>query len=463
MVKTSGSGASESDRAVMTVDGQCHLANISPPLLQILKSKLTIDNPKYHAAKRYGRWIGKNFQQQLFFYDVDDSGISFPRGYAAQAVKLCKKHLGQGPQIVDNRRLLAEVDFNFQGDLRPYQQEAVKDVLQRHFGVLVAGTGSGKTVMALAVLAERRQPALILLHSKELMYQWQERISQFMGIQAGLIGDSRFDIQPVSVAIVNTARKRLNELVPHFGHLVVDECHRVPASLFTEVVKAFDSYYMLGLSATAYRREDELTRLIYLYMGNRSHQVDPEKLTETGAVLKPEFIQQQTDFTYGFRGNYHHLMAALTTNPARNQQIVEDIATEAGRSEGIILVVSDRVAHCRKLADMLEEKGLEASVLTGRLNAAERGAIVESVHSGGVKILISTLQLVGEGFDAAGLTTLFLTTPIKFTGRLRQVIGRILRPASGKQPKVIDYVDGQVGVLRNSARIRRQAYEDGQQ
>ncbi len=459
MVNTVGSGASESNRAVMTVDGQCHLANISPPLLQILKSKLTIDNPKYHAAKRYGRWIGKNFQQQLFFYDIDDAGISFPRGYAAQAVNLCKKYLGQGPHIVDNRRLLAEVDFNFQGELRPYQQEAVKDVLQRHFGVLVAGTGSGKTIMALAVLAERRQPALVLLHSKELMYQWQERISQFMGIEAGLIGDSRFDIQPISVAIVNTARKRLNELASHFGHLVVDECHRVPASLFTEVVKAFDSYYMLGLSATAYRREDDLTRLIYLYMGDRSHQVDPKKLTETGAVLKPEFIQQQTDFAYGFRGNYHHLMAALTKNPARNQQIVEDIATESGRSEGTILVVSDRVAHCRKLADMLEEKGLEASVLTGRLNAAERAAIVESVHNGRVKILISTLQLVGEGFDAAGLTTLFLTTPIKFTGRLRQVIGRILRPASGKQPKVIDYVDGQVGVLKNSARIRRQAYE----
>ena len=459
MVSTFGSGAAERDRAVMTVDGQCHLANITPALLQILQNRLTIDNPKYHAAKKYGRWIGKNFQQQLFFYDIDDRGISFPRGYAGQAVNLCKKHLGQGPRIVDNRRLLAEVDFNFQGDLRPYQQEAVKDVLQKHFGVLVAGTGSGKTVMALAVLAERRQPTLVLLHSKELMYQWQERISQFLGIQAGLIGDGRFDIQPVSVAIVNTARKRLNDLTDHFGHLIVDECHRVPASLFTDVVKAFGSYYMLGLSATAYRREDGLTRLIYLYMGDRSHQVDPKKLTETGAVLKPVFIQQQTDFAYGFRGNYHHLMSALTKNPARNQQIVEDIATEAGCSKGTILVVSDRVAHCRKLADMLGEKGLPASVLTGRLNAAERAAIVESVHCGRVKILISTLQLVGEGFDAAGLTTLFLTTPIKFTGRLRQVIGRILRPASGKQPKVIDYVDHQVGVLRNSARIRLQAYE----
>ena len=218
------------ERPVMTVDGQCHLANMSGTLLETLKDKLTIDNPKYHAAKKYGRWIGKNFQQQLFLYDIDEKGITFPRGYAAQAVNLCKKHMGQSPRIVDNRRKLAEINLDFQGELRPYQQEAEKIILQRHFGVLVAGTGSGKTVMALSVMAKRRQPTLILLHSKELMYQWQERISQFLGIEAGLIGDSKFDIQPVSVAIVNTARKRLNELVPHFGHLIVDECHRVPAA-----------------------------------------------------------------------------------------------------------------------------------------------------------------------------------------------------------------------------------------
>ncbi len=263
----------------------------------------------------------------------------------------------------------------------------------------------------------------------------------------------------MSIAIVNTARKRLDELIPCFGHLIVDECHRVPAALFTEVVKRFDSYFMLGLSATAYRREDGLTPLIYLYMGDRSHQVDSKKLTDSGAVLKPEFIQRGTGFKYAFHGNYQTLMNALTKNEERNQQIVDDIYAEASESEGIILVVSDRVAHCQKLAKLLAEKGQQASVLTGKQSAPARSAIVESLHRGEVKVLISTLQLVGEGFDVAGLTTLFLTTPIKFTGRLRQVIGRILRPAAGKQPKVIDYVDEHVGVLKNSARIRRQDHE----
>jgi len=291
------------------------------------------------------------------------------------------------------------------------------------------------------------------------MYQWEERVRQFMGINAGLVGDSKFVIQPLTIAIVNTARKRLDELIPCFGHLIVDECHRVPATLFTEVVKRFDSYYMLGLSATAYRREDGLTRLIYLYMGDRAHQVDPQKLAESGAVLKPEFMQKITRFKYLFRGNYQSLMNSLTKNEARNQQIADDIYAEATEAEGTILVVSDRVAHCQKLAMLLAGKGLPATVLTGKQSAQERSAIVGALHRGEVKVLVSTLQLVGECFDAAGLSPLFLTTPIKFTGRLRQVIGRILRPAAGKQPKVVDYVDENVGILKNSARIRRQAYE----
>ncbi len=454
-----GSKDKKTSGPVLTVAGQCRLSGISKPFLAALQNKLTIDNPKYHAAKKYGRWVGKNFKQKLFFYELDETGIIFPRGFAAQAVALCKTYMGSGPKIEDRRRRLPEIDFSLQGELRSYQKEAVKDILRKHFGVLVAGTGSGKTVMALEVIAQRRQPTLILVHSRELMYQWEERVRQFLGVKAGLIGDTKFDIQPLSIAIVNTARKRVDELIACFGHLIVDECHRVPATLFTEVVKRFDSYFMLGLSATAYRREDGLTRLIYLYMGDRSHQVDPKKLAESGAVLKPEFIQRTTGFKYVFRGNYQALMNSLTKNEARNQQIADDINAEARETEGTILVVSDRVAHCQKLANLLAAKGLKASILTGKQSTSERSAIVKSVHRGEVKVLVSTLQLIGEGFDAAGLTTLFLTTPIKFTGRLRQVIGRILRPAIGKQPKVIDYVDEHVGVLRNSARIRRQAYE----
>ncbi len=444
---------------VLHVTSVCRLEQAPAALVAALCRRLTIDNPKYQDARKYGRWIGKKLKPQLFFYERQgEDGLVFPRGYAAQAMELCRETTGSLPRLVDGRRILDEVDFGFAGELRPYQRRAVDDVLRRQFGVLVAGTGSGKTVMALAVVAARRQPALVLLHNKELLYQWRDRISQFLGREAGLVGDGHFDIQPLTVGIVNTVRRRLDELVPRFGQLLVDECHRVPASLFTDAVSAFDCRYMLGLSATAYRREDGFTRLIHLFMGERVHSVDAAELEEVGAVLRPEFVQRTTDFCYPFRGDYQALLQALTGDEARNRQIVADVRAEAEGSDGIVLVVSDRVAHCQVLAAGLLAAGIDSRLLTGRLAPEERAEVVESLRRGEVKVLVATLQLVGEGFDVAGLSSLFLTTPIKFSGRLRQVIGRIMRPADGKKPRVIDYNDFQVGVLRRSALAREQLY-----
>jgi len=101
------------------------------------------------------------------------------------------------------------------------------------------------------------------VHSKELLYQWANQVNKFLGIEAGLIGDGKYVIAPVTIGIVNSVKKHIDELPQHFGHLLVDECHRVPASLFTDVVTSFDSKYSLGLSATAYRRENILTKLIF--------------------------------------------------------------------------------------------------------------------------------------------------------------------------------------------------------
>ncbi len=440
----------------LTVTSDCLLLDIDLPLEQELKRRLTIDNPEYLAAKKYGRWIGKKLQPTLKYYDPVPRGLHFPRGFSNQAVLICRQLTGASPEIIDQRRLLPEVDFHFQGELRPYQKEAAELVLRRSFGVLEAGTGSGKTVMALAVIAGRRQPTLVVVHTKELLYQWQERAETFLGCEAGLVGDGHFVLKPLTVAIVNTARKRVEELVPHFGQLVVDECHRVPSSLFTDVVARFDCHYLLGLSATAFRRDDGFTRLIYYFMGDRIHKVDQGELQASGAILKPELVRQPTRFSYRYRGDYQALIKALTRHEGRNLQIVDDVVRVAGEPDpGIALVVSDRVSHCQLFTRLLSERGVHVELLTGQISAERRAEIVESVQQGRLQVLVATLQLISEGFDCPGLSTLFLTTPITFEGRLLQVIGRIMRPAANKQARVFDYVDEEVRALARSADIRR--------
>ena len=440
----------------LTVAADCLLTGIPLALEKAIKARLTIDNPKYTAAKKFGRWIGKELKPTLRYYEVVPGGLRFPRGFANKAVLLCRDFLKCTPKIYDDRVLLPENDFSFKGTLRPYQQMAVTAAEKRSFGVLEAGTGSGKTVMALAIIAARKQPTLIVVHTKELLYQWQNRIETFLGIDAGLVGDGHYDLEPVTVAIVNTARKRVGELAPCFGHLVVDECHRVPASLFTDVVSGFPGHYLLGLSATAFRSDEGLTRLIYFYMGDRIHRVDQEELQAVGAVVKPKLVRRKTSFHYSYRGDYQPLINALVTDKGRNRQIVNDvISASTEENSGIQLLVSDRVSHCQLFEQELMDQGINVVMLTGQTSAERRAAVVEDVRAGRVKVLVATLQLIGEGFDCPGLSNLFLATPITFEGRLLQVLGRIMRPAVGKQARFFDYVDDSVSVLRRSAARRK--------
>ena len=229
---------------------------------------------------------------------------------------------------------------------------------------------------------------------------------------------------------------------------------------FTQAVAAFDSKYMLGLSATPWRR-DGLTRLIYWHLGSKVHEVRRENLVEDGHILKAEVIIRKTDFEpyHDPSEEYSLMLSELTEDPERNALIAGDVAREAANGGGVCLVLSDRKAHCEALAGMLAEYGIRAAVLTGDLSNKKRQEVIKALNSGQVKVLVATGQLIGEGFDCPELSTMFLATPIRFSGRVLQYLGRVLRPAPGKdKARVYDYLDVNVGVLINAARARARVY-----
>ncbi len=218
---------------------------------------------------------------------------------------------------------------------------------------------------------------------------------------------------------------------------------------------------MMGLSATPYRR-DQLSKLIFWHLGDKHHEVDKSRLIETGDVLPAKVIFRNTHFTTGFDPviEYSKMLAELASDTERNILIASDIAAEAARSYGICLILSDRKAHCENLQALLRYRfKLSSEVLTGDLDTAERKKVLERINRGKVHILIATGQLIGEGFDCKDLATLFLATPIKFSGRLLQYLGRVLRPAPGKKyARVFDYVDVQVEPLKKAAMARQRVY-----
>ncbi|MFY9942851.1 MAG: DEAD/DEAH box helicase [Desulfobacterales bacterium] len=437
-----------------------------PPeaLRLLLMKRLTLLNPRWVENQRMGRYNFKTPKELTFFWRTRGGGLVIPRGTIRQLIGHCRE-LGVALSIDDRRRRLPPVAFSFSGRLKGFQQTAVDAMLAKDFGTLSAPTGSGKTVMALDLIARRRQPALIVVHTRELAMQWIRRVETFLGIaaaQVGLIGAGKKTIgQAVTVALVQSLCKCADEVSPHIGYLVVDECHRTPSRTFSEAVNRFDAHYMLGLSATPWRR-DKLSPLIFWHLGDIHHEIAKADLVATGDVLAAEVMVRETAFRPYFdpTSDYSRMLSELTRDDARNRLIAGDVACELAARRGVCLVLSDRKKHCETLQALLRYRHkVAAELLTGDVSGAGRQEVLARLAAGEARVLIATGQLVGEGFDLPNLATLFLVTPVRFSGRVLQYLGRVLRPAPGKtRARVFDYVDVSVAPLMAAARARQRVY-----
>ncbi len=453
-----------SDKLNIVLRNNLKLTGIPPQLYDLLTQRLKFPNPKYLENARMGRW-NRGVPKELRFYDrLRGGGLVIPRGYIRQLISTCRS-LAIPFSVEDRRRNLPPLAFTFSGQLRGFQEQAVEHMLRKEFGTLNSPTGSGKTIMALYILAQRRQPALIIVHSADLARQWSERIETFLNIptkEIGHIGGGKKKIgEKITVALVQSLCKCAETVAPQVGHLIVDECHRTPSRTFTDAVTEFDARYMLGLSATPWRR-DNLSRLIFWHLGDVHHQVDKGDLIRTGQVLAADIVFRETAFKpyYDPVQEYSKMLSELTVNDDRNRLIAADIAAEAAAQPGICLVLTDRKKHCESLGALLRYGfSLRVEILTGDSSAGQRQSVIGRLQEGRIKVLIATGQLIGEGFDCRELTTLFMATPVRFSGRIIQYLGRILRPAPGKKKaRVYDYVDIHVEPLLKAATARKKVY-----
>ncbi|MBN4683497.1 DEAD/DEAH box helicase family protein, partial [Pandoraea nosoerga] len=136
------------------------------------------------------------------------------------------------------------------------------DTLAPHdTGVLAATTAFGKTVVAAALIAERARNTLILVHRRELLAQWVERLKTFLDIDPRHIGavggGRRKPTGIIDVALIQSLMRRgeVSDMVADYGHLVVDECHHLSAASFELVARRAKARYVLGLSATVARKD----------------------------------------------------------------------------------------------------------------------------------------------------------------------------------------------------------------
>ena len=270
--------------------------------------------------------------------------------------------------------------------------------------------------------------------------------------------------QAGNVGTVQTLVKRnLPEISKHFGQIIVDECHPTPASTFIQVVSAFDSFYQLGLSATPYRR-DRLNKLLCYVVGNISATITDQDLQEHGTRIKPQIIARETLFGYDYHedADYQPMISRLVEDPDRNRLIIKDVVRKATEDRNnYSLVLTDRREHCKTLARLLGEQGISCAILTGDLPKKQREQAIKDLEEGSLRVVLATGQDSRRRAGHSQTQLLICYHPIRWKGKIKQYVGRVLRTAPGKSDaRIYDYVDTCVGVLVSAYRSRcYQVYE----
>jgi len=430
----------------------------------IIRNQIYLKRNFYNSDYLIKKNLGKStFNTEKFFNLIEESEseVMIPRGFSATLVQFCNKE-NIPFKIIDKRNKRNAVDFDSDISLQPHQEIALEKIRKKDFGVIVSPPGSGKTVIGLEIIAEKCQPALIIVHRKQLFDQWVERIQDFLKIskkEIGQIGNQKNKIgKLITVAMIQSlARIQDFKIIANsFGTIIVDECHHIPAKSFREVIVKFNAFYLYGLTATPKRKNND-QKLIFVYIGNILHQVNQcEDLKEKNIQVEINIKETELFAPFDYKiDKYETISRILVHDTHRNSLILNDIDQNAERFK-IILILSERKAHVDILNLYLKDK-YETITIHGGDSESARKSKIEQIKQGHFKIVISTGQYFGEGIDISNLECLFIVYPFAFEGKLVQYIGRIQR--SEKPPVIFDYRDTKIDYFEKMFKQRNRYYK----
>jgi len=423
-------------------------------------------NPEFY--KKQGMRLSTALTPRVIFCAEEEvEHVALPRGCFTDLRELLEEHDSQ--LVVEDRRTDGQpLDVRFEGTLTDEQQKAADVFEGEDMGVLVAPPGTGKTVIGIHLIAKRARNTLVLVHRQQLLDQWRSQIAMFLGLELSKIGQigggKRKPTGQIDVAMIQSLVRRgdVADLIAEYGHVIVDECHHIPAPSFERLLGEAHARFVTGLTATP-RRRDGHHPITEMQLGPVRYTVDQRKLAAS-RPFEQKLVLRHTNFRYETeqeRPPIQDVYRAMVDDPGRNQLLLDDIiqALEQGRSP---IVLTERTAHLAYLKEQLQGFARNIAVLRGGRTSKQRRVALEelaAVPDDEERLILATGRFIGEGFDDDRLDTLFLVMPISWKGTLIQYTGRLhrLHPAK-REVRIYDYIDRHVPMLARMANKRLRGY-----
>lgn len=329
--------------------------------------------------------------------------------------------------------------------LRDYQVRGIQELYDsiRNGSKRIAWvfpTGAGKSTITsrfVKACTKNNKRVLFFVHSKELVYQFSQRLMNQFHIPSGII---MAGVEPrrdrlVQVASVQTLVRRK---LPEADVVIIDETHRAKAKTYQKILAGYPNAIIIGLTATPFRADGKGLDDVFETI------VHPVKIRE---LIKKGFLVGTENSIYGPResvnmdgvrtvaGDYDKKeMANRFSDIAITKGVVDNYKKHALGKKAIVFNVN--VQHSKDMCDRFNAAGIPSAHLDGTTDKKERAQIISQFASGEIMVL-HNVMLFTEGFDVPDTECVILNRATKSLAMYVQMVGRGLRPANDKSECVV--------------------------
>lgn len=427
-------------------------------LEEMVKRDCTLKNPLFISNEKHG-YSNYNTEEYLELYKDLPHCLEVPRGYLSYtANKDVIDYLFSNEIDFKDESISVPVKFRKKLigiKLRNYQDKALKEVGKKTAGIIVAPTGSGKTIIALDLIKRLGQKTIIVVHRKELASQWMEAIKERFGFEAGFLGSGKFKDSKIIVAMLQSIVPYFEKVgidgFPEFGNFIMDECHHCPCNQLMKAQELLHAKYRFGFTATP-NRADGLERVIYLTMGSIISEISRNTVENIGGTVPIYVKSLNTDFQPCQCDSWSEYINEVSNSYNRNFLILRI----ALKQELPVLILVDRIAHADNLAKILTENNINYELAHGKTK--DKKTMLERIRK--AKITIGTTSLIGEGIDVSSWGVMIMGSPISSQVKLMQTIGRVSRPSKGKDKGIVFDLKDDCGFSGSSFKKRIKMYDE---